>query len=133
MDKVDTHLTDIAKSSWGRQASVAVHEHSTEEHLFIQAQLRSFCEENPIFSNDRVLLYSLVSAGIRYQQDKEKQDLRPQYNRNALYEQLHKKLTLYKDYLHACLGEEDWHGVMDASADIREYLAKLEMLDEVGK
>lgn len=42
--------------------------------------------------------------------------------------QLNKDLDLMKDYLLMCFRKEDWHGVMDASADIREIVAKLSML-----
>lgn len=43
--------------------------------------------------------------------------------------QLRKDLSLMRDYLVMCVRKEDWHGVMDASADIREIIAKLSMLD----
>ena len=43
--------------------------------------------------------------------------------------QLKQDLQLMKDYLMMCARKEDWHGVMDASADIREIVAKLSMLD----
>ncbi|SEQ96271.1 hypothetical protein SAMN04488038_11321 [Solimonas aquatica] len=42
--------------------------------------------------------------------------------------QLRQDLQLMKDYLILCVRKEDWHGVMDASADIREIVAKLSML-----
>lgn len=41
---------------------------------------------------------------------------------------LRRDLELMKDYLRMCVRKEDWHGVMDASADIREIVAKLSML-----
>ena len=37
-------------------------------------------------------------------------------------------LDLMKDYLSLCIRKEDWHGVMDAAADIREIVAKLSVL-----
>lgn len=43
-------------------------------------------------------------------------------------EALDTDLLLMKDYLQMCVRKEDWHGVMDASADIREILAKLSVL-----
>ena len=43
--------------------------------------------------------------------------------------QLKQDLHIMKDYLMMCARKEDWHGVMDASADIREIVAKLSMLD----
>lgn len=42
--------------------------------------------------------------------------------------QLNNDMNLLKDYLLMCVRKEDWHGVMDASADIREIVAKLSML-----
>lgn len=42
--------------------------------------------------------------------------------------QLKQDLQLMKDYMIMCVRKEDWHGVMDASADIREIVAKLSML-----
>ncbi len=42
--------------------------------------------------------------------------------------QLRQDLQLMKDYLIMCVRKEDWHGVMDASADIREIVAKLSMI-----
>lgn len=41
---------------------------------------------------------------------------------------LKRDLVLMKDYLLMCVRKEDWHGVMDASADIREIIARLGML-----
>lgn len=41
------------------------------------------------------------------------------------------KQTL-RDWLDYCLKREDWHGVMDAAADIREIEAKIEVLLEAG-
>ena len=38
-------------------------------------------------------------------------------------------LQLMKNYLMMCARKEDWHGVMDASADIREIVAKLSVLN----
>ncbi len=43
--------------------------------------------------------------------------------------QLEKDFALMKDYLLMCFHKEDWHGVMDASADIREIVSKLSMLN----
>ena len=42
--------------------------------------------------------------------------------------QLKQNLQLMKEYLLMCVRKEDWHGVMDASADIREIVAKLSVL-----
>lgn len=42
--------------------------------------------------------------------------------------QLKQDLQLMKEYLLMCVRKEDWHGVMDASADIREIVAKLSVL-----
>jgi len=43
--------------------------------------------------------------------------------------QLEKDFVLMKDYLLMCFRKEDWHGVMDASADIREIVSKLSILN----
>ncbi|HEY9546071.1 MAG TPA: hypothetical protein VIR56_08685 [Solimonas sp.] len=43
-------------------------------------------------------------------------------------EQLRSDLLLIKGYLQMCVRREDWHGVMDAAADIREIVAKLAVL-----
>jgi hypothetical protein len=43
--------------------------------------------------------------------------------------QLERDLALMKDYLLMCFRKEDWHGVMDASADIREIVSKLSVLN----
>lgn len=43
-------------------------------------------------------------------------------------EALDADLLLMKEYLQMCVRKEDWHGVMDASADLREILAKLSVL-----
>lgn len=45
-------------------------------------------------------------------------------------EQLRSDLLLMKGYLQMCVRKEDWHGVMDASADIREIVAKLSVLHD---
>jgi hypothetical protein len=45
-------------------------------------------------------------------------------------EQLEADFGLMKEYLMMCVRKEDWHGVMDASADIREIVAKLSVLRE---
>lgn len=42
--------------------------------------------------------------------------------------QLERDFALMKEYLLMCFRKEDWHGVMDASADIREIVAKLSVL-----
>jgi hypothetical protein len=42
---------------------------------------------------------------------------------------LRQDLALMKEYLLLCIRKEDWHGVMDASADIREIVAKLSILE----
>jgi hypothetical protein len=44
-------------------------------------------------------------------------------------QQLEKDFELMKDYLQMCFRKEDWHGVMDASADIREIVSKISILD----
>lgn len=36
---------------------------------------------------------------------------------------------VYVRYLKMCLRNEDWHGVMDAAADLREIDAKLQVLE----
>lgn len=46
----------------------------------------------------------------------------------ALRTQLEADFALMKDYLQMCVRKEDWHGVMDASADIREIVSKLSVL-----
>lgn len=43
--------------------------------------------------------------------------------------QLERDFALMKDYLLMCFQKDDWHGVMDASADIREIVSKLSVLD----
>lgn len=40
-------------------------------------------------------------------------------------------LATMNAYLEVCLDKNDWHGVMDASADIRELKAKEQVLLEV--
>lgn len=45
---------------------------------------------------------------------------------------LRQDLALMKEYLLLCVRKEDWHGVMDASADIREIVARLSMLEPDG-
>lgn len=42
--------------------------------------------------------------------------------------QLERDCALLKEYLLMCFHKDDWHGVMDASADIREIVAKLSVL-----
>lgn len=44
-------------------------------------------------------------------------------------EELQQDLRIMKDYLAMCARKEDWHGVMDASVDIREIVAKLSVLN----
>jgi len=46
----------------------------------------------------------------------------------SLIDALESDFNLMKDYLQMCVRKEDWHGVMDASADIREIVAKLGIL-----
>lgn len=46
----------------------------------------------------------------------------------TLIDSLESDFVLMKDYLQMCVRKEDWHGVMDASADIREIVAKLGIL-----
>lgn len=41
---------------------------------------------------------------------------------------LERDCALLKEYLLMCFHKDDWHGVMDASADIREIVAKLSVL-----
>lgn len=43
--------------------------------------------------------------------------------------QLERDFVLMKDYLLMCFHKDDWHGVMDASADIREIVAKLSIIN----
>lgn len=45
---------------------------------------------------------------------------------------LRQDLALMKEYLLLCVRKEDWHGVMDASADIREIVARLSILEPDG-
>lgn len=40
--------------------------------------------------------------------------------------------TLLTQYLLECVRIEDWHGVMDAAADLRETDSELRMLREMG-
>ena len=42
--------------------------------------------------------------------------------------QLERDFALMKEYLLMCFRKDDWHGVMDASADIREIVAKLSIM-----
>ena len=37
------------------------------------------------------------------------------------------------EYLKLKLEQEDWHGVADAAMDIRELVAKLDLLDELDE
>ncbi|MES2490181.1 MAG: hypothetical protein V4607_10340 [Pseudomonadota bacterium] len=46
--------------------------------------------------------------------------------------QLERDFVLMKDYLLMCVRKEDWHGVMDASADIREIVSKLSILNRLS-
>jgi hypothetical protein len=43
-------------------------------------------------------------------------------------QQAQEKIELMKKYLLMKFHEEDWHGVMDAAADLRELVIKLKML-----
>ena len=43
---------------------------------------------------------------------------------------LNKRFEGMQSYLLLKNDEQDWHGVMDASADIRELLAELQVLEE---
>jgi hypothetical protein len=43
-------------------------------------------------------------------------------------EELTQDREVLKNWLGYCLRQEDWHGVMDAAADIREIEAKIEVL-----
>jgi len=36
------------------------------------------------------------------------------------------------EYLKLKMKQEDWHGVADAAMDIREIVAKLQILDSIG-
>lgn len=58
-------------------------------------------------------------------------NIRPIRSRSTSIESLESDFLLMKDYLQMCVRKEDWHGVMDASADIREILAKLSVLRAV--
>lgn len=42
-------------------------------------------------------------------------------------QQVQEKIELMKKYLLMKFYEEDWHGVMDAAADLRELVVKLNM------
>ncbi len=56
-------------------------------------------------------------------------DVRPFRAANqSLIDSLESDFDLMKNYLQMCVRKEDWHGVMDASADIREIVAKLSLL-----
>ena len=48
-----------------------------------------------------------------------------------LEQRLKDQLAQMKDYIQMRLDMEDWHGVQDAASDIREILAKMEMLKEL--
>ena len=55
--------------------------------------------------------------------------VRPHHSHSPLSaEALDADFLLMKEYLQMCVRKEDWHGVMDASADLREILAKLSVL-----
>lgn len=41
--------------------------------------------------------------------------------------QLQQDHRIIKEYLTMCARKEDWHGVMNASVDVREIVAKLSM------
>ena len=45
-------------------------------------------------------------------------------------EKLESRFNGMQNYLNLKFDEEDWHAVMDASADIREILAELKILRE---
>lgn len=42
-------------------------------------------------------------------------------------------ITVMEHYLQVRLGLRDWHGVMDAAADLRELEAKLQVVQEIDK
>lgn len=48
-------------------------------------------------------------------------------------DQLKEDRKTHLDWLNYCLRQQDWHGVMDASADIREIEAKLSVLEPLLK
>lgn len=45
---------------------------------------------------------------------------------------LEQRLNRMKDYLLLKYEENDWHGVADAAMDIREIIAKLEVLNSLS-
>lgn len=54
-------------------------------------------------------------------------DLLQEYNR------LKKEKQGMTEYLRLKLEQEDWHGVADAAMDIRELVAKLELLEDIDE
>lgn len=47
----------------------------------------------------------------------------PENDRVVRVAKLKEKIAAYEKYLDVCRQDRDWHGVMDAAADIREYEA----------
>jgi len=45
--------------------------------------------------------------------------------------QLQKRLDGLKQYLLLKYEDEDWHGIMDAAADIREISVQIDLLEEI--
>ena len=48
-------------------------------------------------------------------------------------EQVEEAIQIMEGYLKLRLRLRDWHGVMDAAADLRELEVRLQMLKEEGK
>lgn len=61
--------------------------------------------------------------------DREASAVRPIGDSSGKRSELERHLKLMKAYLSLCVDREDWHGVMDAAADIREIVAKCSMLN----
>lgn len=49
-------------------------------------------------------------------------------DRPEVKEELRTRRRLFLAYLADCMSREDWHGVMDAAADLREIDAALKVL-----
>lgn len=46
-------------------------------------------------------------------------------------QEINNNLEIMKKYLDKCVKDEDWHGVMDAAADIRELVAELSAYEKM--
>ncbi len=46
---------------------------------------------------------------------------------------LEAKIGVLSSYLQVCREDRDWHGIGDAAADIREYQAKIDLIEELLK